>query len=228
MEDVMDRPGQMITRLKEKGFGYAYPIFPEGDAYEDVWVIRKKGLGLMLGLKGNKKPLAFIEDAGIPSEHLPEYIDKVLKICEKHGTKAAMYAHASVGVIHVRPILDLRLAEDIERLKGITEDTFELVMEYKGSWSGEHGDGLVRSAYNKRFFGETLYGAFLEIKKLFDPDNLMNPGKIVGAQTIEHNLRYGTAYRDQSVNTEYKYKACLLYTSPSPRDGLLSRMPSSA
>lgn len=207
LEDVMERPLQMIAQLKANGFGYAYPIFPEGEAYEDVWVIRKKGLGLMLGLKGNKKPLAFIEDAGIPSQHLPEYIDQVLKICEKHGTKAAMYAHASVGVIHVRPILDLRLEEDIQRLKAITEDTFELVMKYKGSWSGEHGDGLVRSAYNKRFFGETLYNAFLDIKKLFDPDNLMNPGKIVEAQTIEHNLRYGTAYQDQVIKTEYQYEA---------------------
>ncbi|MCM4173480.1 FAD-binding oxidoreductase [Arenibacter sp. TNZ] len=206
MEDVMDRPRRMIAQLKDNDVGYAYPLFPEGQAYEDVWVIRKKGLGLMLGIKGNKKPLAFIEDAGIPSKHLPEYIAQVLKVCEKHGTKAAMYAHASVGVIHVRPILDLRLAEDIERLKAITEDTFELVMKYKGSWSGEHGDGLVRSAYNKRFFGETLYGAFLEIKKLFDPNNLMNPGKIVEAQSIEHNLRYGTGYKDQTVKTEYQYK----------------------
>lgn len=206
LDEVMERPRQMIAQLKANGFGYAYPIFPEGEAYEDVWVIRKKGLGLMLGLKGNKKPLAFIEDAGIPSQHLPKYIDQVLKICEKHGTKAAMYAHASVGVIHVRPILDLRLEEDIQRLKAITEDTFELVMKYKGSWSGEHGDGLVRSAYNKRFFGETLYNAFLDIKKLFDPDNLMNPGKIIEAQTIEHNLRYGTAYQDQAIKTEYKYE----------------------
>ncbi|WP_282159927.1 FAD-binding and (Fe-S)-binding domain-containing protein [Ulvibacterium marinum] len=206
LEDVMERPRQMITQLKANGFGYAYPIFPEGEAYEDVWVIRKKGLGLMLGLKGNKKPLAFIEDAGIPSQHLPEYIDQVLKICKKHETEAAMYAHASVGVIHVRPILDLRLEEDIQRLKAITEDTFKLVMKYKGSWSGEHGDGLVRSAYNKRFFGETLYGAFLDIKRLFDPDNLMNPGKIIEAQTIEHNLRYGTAYQDQAIKTEYQYE----------------------
>jgi FAD/FMN-containing dehydrogenase/Fe-S oxidoreductase len=205
-DEVLDRPLKMIESLKAKGFGYAYPLFPDGDAYEDVWVIRKKGLGLMLGIKGNKKPLAFIEDAGIPSEHLPEYIDQVLKICKKHGTEAAMYAHASVGVIHVRPILDLRLEEDIERMKRITEDTFELVVKYRGSWSGEHGDGLVRSAYNERFFGEILYGAFLEIKKLFDPDNLMNPGKIVGAQSIEHNLRYGTAYRDQPVKSEYHYK----------------------
>lgn len=206
-EDVMDRPKRMIAELKATGFGYAYPLYAEGEAYDDVWVIRKKGLGLMLGIKGNKKPLAFIEDAGIPSEHLPEYIDQVLKVCKKHGTEAAMYAHASVGVIHVRPILDLRLAEDIDRLKAIADDTFELVVKYKGSWSGEHGDGLVRSAYNKRFFGDTLYGAFLEIKKLFDPDNLMNPGKIVEAQTIEHNLRYGTTYKDRPLKTEYHYKA---------------------
>jgi FAD/FMN-containing dehydrogenase/Fe-S oxidoreductase len=205
--DVMDRAQKMIAQLKAHNFGYAYPLFPEGKSYEDVWVIRKKGLGLMLGIKGNKKPLAFIEDAGIPSEHLPKYIDEVLKVCEKHGAKAAMYAHASVGVIHVRPILDLRLAEDIERLKNITDDTFELVIKYKGSWSGEHGDGLVRSAYNKRFFGDTLYQAFLDVKKLFDPDNLMNPGKIIEAQTIEHNLRYGTAYKDDAVKTEYQYKA---------------------
>ncbi len=205
-EDVMERPKQMISQLKANKFGYAYPLFPDGESYEDVWVIRKKGLGLMLGLKGNKKPLAFIEDAGIPSEHLPEYIESVLKICEKYQTKAAMYAHASVGVIHVRPILDLRLAEDIERLKHIAEDTFNLVMKYGGSWSGEHGDGLVRSAFNKRFFGDTLYSTFQAVKELFDPKNLMNPGKITAAQTIEHNLRYGTTYKDGEIVTEFKYK----------------------
>jgi FAD/FMN-containing dehydrogenase/Fe-S oxidoreductase len=205
-EDVLQRPQQMIAQLQEKNLGYAYPIFPEGKSYSDVWVIRKKGLGLMLGLKGNKKPLAFIEDASIPSKYLTEYIDKVLKVCEKHGTKAAMYAHASVGVIHVRPILDLRLEEDIQRLKNITEDTFELVIKYGGSWSGEHGDGLVRSAYNQRFFGDTIYQVFLDIKKLFDPKNLMNPGKILEAQTIEHNLRYGVHYKDNPVKTEYNYK----------------------
>ncbi|MGI9551945.1 MAG: FAD-binding and (Fe-S)-binding domain-containing protein, partial [Aurantibacter sp.] len=206
LDDVMERPRQMIAQLKADGFGYTYPLFPEGESYNDVWVIRKKGLGLMLGLKGNKKPLAFIEDAGIPSEHLPEYIDRVLKICKKYQTKAAMYAHASVGVIHVRPILDLRLAEDIESFKNISEETFKLVVEYGGSWSGEHGDGLVRSAYNKRFFGDNLYEAFIEVKKLFDPDNLMNPGKIIEAQAIEQNLRYGTAYKDGEVKTEYYYR----------------------
>ena len=206
LENVLERPATMITRLKELGLGYAYPVFSEGEEYDDVWVIRKKGLGLMLGLKGGKKPLPFIEDAGIPTEVLPEYIDRVLKICTKHGASAAMYAHASVGVIHVRPILDLRLAEDIERFKNIADDTFELVQEYGGSWSGEHGDGLVRSFYLKRFFGERIYDVLKDVKKLFDPHNLMNPGKIVDAQPIVQNLRYGTDYRDEKFDTVYRYE----------------------
>jgi FAD/FMN-containing dehydrogenase/Fe-S oxidoreductase len=205
-EEVMERARQMIETLKEQGLGYAYPLFPEGSDYEDVWVIRKKGLGLMLGMKGNKKPLPFIEDAGIPTNVLPEYIDKVLQICKRNGTEAAMYAHASVGVIHVRPILDLRLAEDIQRFKNIADETFELVKAYGGSWSGEHGDGLVRSFYLDRYFGEQVYGALREVKRLFDPENRMNPGKIVDAPPIDRNLRYGADYRDQKVETVFRFQ----------------------
>src|SRR5690606_3510339 len=205
-EEVMERPRAMVAALKVRGLGYAYPVFPEGREYDDVWIVRKKGLGLMLGIKGDKKPLPFIEDAGIPIAFLPEYIDQVLKICAKYKTEVSMYAHASVGVIHVRPILDLRKEEDIENLKKIADETFELVLKYGGSWSGEHGDGLVRSAYNERFFGSTIYRAFLDIKQLFDPANRMNPGKIVNAQTIEKNLRYGAAYSDMAVKTEFQYR----------------------
>jgi FAD/FMN-containing dehydrogenase/Fe-S oxidoreductase len=204
-EDAMDRPARMIEELKKYNFGYAYPLFPEGKNYEDVWALRKKGFGLMLGMKGDKKALSFIEDAAIPIEHLPEYIDQVLKICEKYQTQVSLYAHASVGVIHVQPLLDLRLQEDIEKLKNIADETFDLVVKYKGSWSGEHGDGLVRSAYNKKFFGTQLYNAFRQVKQLFDPDNLMNPGKIVDTQTIEQNLRYGSDYTDAPVTTQFKY-----------------------
>ena len=176
-KDVLDRPTKMIKKLKELKYGYTYPFFMEGPDYDDVWTIRKKGLGLMLGIKGEKKPLPFIEDAGIPSPYLPEYIDRVLKICHKHGTRAAMYAHASVGVIHVCPILDLRQQIDIERFRKIADETFDLVMEYGGSWSGEHGDGLVRSEYNEKFFGTKLYDAFRDVKKMFDPENLIEPGE---------------------------------------------------
>ena len=207
LESVLERPQNMIRDLKKMNLGYAYPLFPAGKEYDDVWSLRKKGLGLMMGIKGEKKALSFIEDAAIPTEVLPEYIDTVLKICARHNTEVSMYAHASVGVIHVQPMLDLRQQEDIENLKRITDETFELVLKYGGSWSGEHGDGLVRSAYNERFFGPQLYQAFRRIKKLFDPENIMNPGKIVDAQTIEHNLRYGTQYRDKEVKGTFQYRA---------------------
>ncbi len=206
-ESVIERPTTMIQELKQLGFGYAYPLFPSGEKYDDVWTLRKKGLGLMMGIKGEKKALSFIEDSAIPTAVLPEYIDQVLKICAKHNTEVSMYAHASVGVIHVQPLLDLRQEQDIVNLKNITDETFELVVKYGGSWSGEHGDGLVRSAYNERFFGSQIYQAFKTVKKLFDPENLMNPGKIVDAQTIEHNLRYGTRYHDHDVKTTFQYRA---------------------
>lgn len=205
--DVMQRPRDMITALHQLGLGYSFPLFPSGKDYEDVWALRRKGLGLMMGIKGEKKALSFIEDSAVPIEVLPEYIDQVLKICAKHHTEVSMYAHASVGVIHVQPLLDLRDEQDIINLKNITDETFDLVVKYGGSWSGEHGDGLVRSAYNERFFGKALYQVFKDIKTWFDPENIMNPGKIVDAQTIEHNLRYGTDYKDQHVNTFYHYRS---------------------
>lgn len=205
-EEVLERPRQMVAHLRQLGLGYAYPIFPEGPNYDDVWMIRKKGLGLMLGAKEDKKPIAFIEDSSIPTKHLPQYIDKVLKVCKKHQTEAAAYAHASVGVIHVRPKLDMRKAEDIERFKRISEETFDLVKEYGGSWSGEHGDGLVRSYKLKEFFGDQVYEALRQVKQLFDPNNLMNPGKIIDSPAIDENLRYGATYQDKPLETIYKYK----------------------
>ena len=205
-QEVLERPQKMIGELQRLELGYAYPLFPEGPDYEDVWIIRKKGLGLMLGIKGKKKPLPFIEDAGIPTDVLPQYIAEVLDICKKHETEVAMYAHASVGVIHVRPILDLRDETDIQRFKAIAEDTFERVQYYGGSWSGEHGDGLVRSPFNREFFGDRLYGVFKEIKGLFDPENRMNPGKIVDAPDMRQNLRYGSLYEDKEPQTSFKFR----------------------
>ncbi len=205
-EEVKEKPSRMVEALQAQNLGYAHPIYPEGPSYRDVWTIRKKGLGLMLGMKTQKKPIAFIEDAAIPLDVLPQYIEEVRQVCEKYDTQAAMYAHASVGVIHVRPILDLRQQEDIDRFKGIAEETFQLVVKYKGSWSGEHGDGLVRSPFNERFFGEALYGAFKEVKALLDPLGLMNPGKILDAPPMDHNLRYGTSYQDQPLETIFHYR----------------------
>lgn len=206
-EEVQQRAKAMIDALKNLGLGYAYPLFPAGREFDDVWLVRKKGLGLVMGAAGDKKALSFIEDAAIPTKHLPEYIDKVLQICKGYQVEVSMYAHASVGVIHVQPLLDLRQAEDIALLKKISRDVFKLVVHYGGSWSGEHGDGFVRSRYNEEFFGPQLYRAFQEIKHLFDPDGQMNPGKIVNAPPMDEHLRYGANYRDQPVTTVYQYRA---------------------
>ena len=205
-EKVMERTLKMAEDLTAQGKCFASPAYPQGKEYDEVLLVRKKGLGLMMGMTGGPKPVAFIEDAAVPLEHLPTYIDQVVKICEKYGTHPAMYAHASVGLIHVRPILDLRKPEDVEKMKGIANEAFDLVVKYGGSWSGEHGDGMVRSPFNEKFFGTQLYNAFKEVKKLFDPHDLMNPGKIVNAEPMDVNLKYGGGYKDQEVPSVFHYK----------------------
>lgn len=205
--DVADRAHRLAADLPARGLGYAYPVLLDSTGQARVWEVRKNGLGLMLGMKGDRKPLPFVEDAAVPIPVLPEYISKMLAICRDLDVEAAMYAHASVGVIHVRPILDLRRGEDIEKMQQIAERSFELVVQYGGSWSGEHGDGLVRSPFNKRYFGARLYRAFGDVKQLFDPHNLMNPGKIVEAPPMHENLRYGEAYRADAGDSVFQYRA---------------------
>ncbi len=205
-DEVSDRPRAMRADLERRGLGFAWPLYLDPGEQAKVWEVRKNGLGLMLGMKGDRKPIPFIEDAAIPIAVLPEYVDRVLGICRELDTEVAMYAHASVGVIHLRPILDLRQAGDIERMKQIAERTFSLVQHYGGAWSGEHGDGLVRSPFNERFFGPEIYRAFKDVKRLFDPRGLMNPGKITGAPPMEENLRFGEGYRAPGEPTVYRYR----------------------
>ncbi len=204
--DVADRPAAMSAELERSGLGFAWPIYLDAAEQARVWEVRKNGLGLMLGMKGERKPIPFIEDAAIPIEVLPKYVEQVLDICRELDTEVAMYAHASVGVIHLRPILNLKRADDIERMTEIAERTFELVIHYGGAWSGEHGDGLVRSPFNQRFFGPEIYRALQDVKRLFDPRGLMNPGKIVESPPMEENLRFGASYRAKPLPTVYRYR----------------------
>jgi FAD/FMN-containing dehydrogenase/Fe-S oxidoreductase len=207
LEECLDRAQRMVAKMKALGYGYAFPVLTKENEMNDVLTVRQKGLGLVLGKKSDKRALSFIEDAAIPVPQLAGYIEQVLKICEKYGVEVSAYAHASVGVLHVKPFLDLRTAEDIEKYKAISEEAFQLVKQYGGSWSSEHGDGLVRSAYLERFFGPQIYKALKEVKSLFDPYNRMNPGKIIDAEPIDTHLRYGTAYRDEPVSTIYQYRS---------------------
>lgn len=206
-EDAEFKANQMIADLKEQNLGYAHPLFSDKQKIENIFTVRKKGLGLLMGVKGNRKPIAFIEDAAVPLESLADYIMEVFEVCREHDTPVVAYAHASVGLLHVKPLLDLRDQEDIERMKKISLATLELVKKYKGSWSGEHGDGLARSPYNESFFGNKLYQALKEVKSVFDPRNILNPGKIVDAPSVDKNLRYGPSYKDKAVKTMFHYRA---------------------
>lgn len=205
-EDAEFNANKMIAHLKNLNIGYAHPLFTDKQKIENIFTVRKKGLGLLMGVKGNRKPIAFIEDAAVPLESLADYIMEVFEVCREHETPVVAYAHASVGLLHVKPLLDLRDQEDIERMKKISLATLELVKKYKGSWSGEHGDGLARSPYNEAFFGPKLYQAFREIKWGFDPRNILNPGKIVDAPAVDTNLRYGPSYKDDAIKTMFHYR----------------------
>jgi FAD/FMN-containing dehydrogenase/Fe-S oxidoreductase len=145
---------------------------------KDLWEVRKAGLNIMMSMKGDGKPVSFIEDCAVPLEHLAEYTDRLTQVFEKHGTRGTWYAHASVGTLHVRPVLDMR-HDGAAQMRAIAEEACALVKQYKGAYSGEHGDGLVRSEWIAPFFGPRLTACLGEIKSWLDPRGLMNPGKIV-------------------------------------------------
>ncbi|HEX3483602.1 MAG TPA: FAD-linked oxidase C-terminal domain-containing protein, partial [Micropepsaceae bacterium] len=158
--------------------------------------VRASGLNIMMSMKEERKPVSFIEDCAVPLVHLAEYTDQLTQVFEKYGTKGTWYAHASVGCLHVRPVLNLKLEKDLKAMRAIAEEAFELVKKFKGSHSGEHGDGIVRSEFHEMMFGARIVHAFGEVKALFDPGAFFNPGKIVGAPKFDDReyLRYGNEY----------------------------------
>jgi len=163
---------------------------------KDLWEVRKAGLNIMMSMKGDGKPVSFIEDCAVPLEHLAEYTDRLTQVFHKHGTRGTWYAHASVGTLHVRPILDMR-RDGAEKMRAIAEEACAMVKEYKGAYSGEHGDGLVRSEWIAPFFGPRLTAVLGEIKQRFDPRGLMNPGKIVAPTRQDDRtlFRYKPGYK---------------------------------
>ncbi|MEP7157487.1 MAG: FAD-linked oxidase C-terminal domain-containing protein [Betaproteobacteria bacterium] len=174
----------------------------QAGAQKSLWEVRKAGLNIMMSMKGDGKPVSFIEDCCVPLEHLAEYTRRLTEVFEKHGTRGTWYAHASVGTLHVRPILDMR-RDGAGKMRAIAEEAAALVKEYKGVYSGEHGDGLVRSEWIAPFFGPRLTGALGEIKSLFDPKGLMNPGKIVNPSKQDDRslFRFKPGYEVLKLNT---------------------------
>ncbi|MGH2453310.1 MAG: FAD-binding and (Fe-S)-binding domain-containing protein [bacterium] len=205
LEEVTDRLAAVEGALASAGMGYAVVRAIEAADLDNVWRVRKAGQGLLQGVRGDAKPITFVEDTAVPPERLAPFIRRFREILARHGVRAAIYAHASVGCLHVRPLINLKEAQQIETMRAIAEAIGELTIEFGGTMSGEHGDGLVRGWFLERYFGPEIYNAFRAIKGAFDPDNLMNPGKIVDAPAMTTDLRYGPAYRTLPLETHFDW-----------------------
>jgi FAD/FMN-containing dehydrogenase/Fe-S oxidoreductase len=201
--DVLQKAENLVDGLQRDGLAYAMPVLRAEDRQQRAWDVRRLGLGLITNVKGSTKGQAVIEDACIPLPHLPDYISEVMEKCREESVDLILYAHASVGVLHARPALDLHKTTDIDKMRRIAEYAFSRCVFYGGAWAGEHGDGMVRGEFIPRFFGPQLYQAFRDVKKLFDPDNLLNPGKLIDAPPLTSHLRYQVpGYQQNAAESE--------------------------
>jgi FAD/FMN-containing dehydrogenase/Fe-S oxidoreductase len=199
--EVRAKIDALDARRGRERFGYAAHVAYDAAEQQSIWKLRKAGLGLLLGMKGDKKPIAFVEDTCVDPKHLKDFVPRFAEIFAKHETTGAYYGHCSVGCLHIRPVIDLKTPRGLEQVRAIADEITDLVLEYSGTISSEHGDGRARSPFLERMYGPTLMGAFRRLKKAFDPDNRMNPGNIVDSPGIIENLRYGVAYQTWEPKT---------------------------
>jgi FAD/FMN-containing dehydrogenase/Fe-S oxidoreductase len=192
------------VRQREK-IGYAATQAFKPEEVKAIWGVRKAGLGLLLGMKGDKKPIAFVEDTAVAPHRLPEFIRRFREIVARHDTIAGYYGHCSVGCMHIRPLINLKEESEMHKMVSIADAISDLVLEFNGALSGEHGDGLARSHFNKKLFGPALYDAFRQIKRAFDPNNIMNPGKIVEAPAMTESLKISPRYKTWEPRTTLNF-----------------------
>src|SRR5262245_42093723 len=203
--DVRSRVEGVEAALKREKLGYAYVRSFDAAEQTRIWKLRKAGLGLLLGMKGERKPIAFVEDCAVDPSKLSEFFVRFRDVIHKYDTTAGYYGHASVGCLHIRPLINTKDRREIQVMKDMTDEIADLVMQFGGSMSGEHGDGLARSHLNEKLFGHQIYKAFQDVKLAFDPQGRMNPGKIVNAPSMTENLRYGEKYSTIFLNTHYDF-----------------------
>jgi FAD/FMN-containing dehydrogenase/Fe-S oxidoreductase len=210
----LKRLGELMADL---GFGWDHPQRKWGGVVEitepalqtGIAEFRAAGLNVMMSMKQEGKPVSFVEDCAVPLPHLADYTERLNAIFAKHGTRGTMYAHASEGCLHVRPVLNLKLEKDVKAMRAIAEETFAMVREYKGSHSGEHGDGIMRSEFHETMFGPRIIEDFREVKHRFDPGNTLNPGKIVDPPKMDDRelFRYSPDYRVAELKTRLDWSA---------------------
>ena len=192
--EVRSKVEALEARRARERFGYAAHVAHDPAEQQSIWKLRKAGLGLLLGMKGDKKPIAFVEDTAVDPKHLPEFVARFRDILARHDARGAYYGHCSVGCLHIRPVIDLKTPRGLEQVRAIAGEITDLVLEYGGTISSEHGDGRARSPFLERVYGPRLLQAFRDLKRAFDPKNLMNPGNIVESPGLTEHLRYGPQY----------------------------------
>jgi FAD/FMN-containing dehydrogenase/Fe-S oxidoreductase len=175
--------------LVHRGLGYVTVTATDPVRQRHMWALREAGLGLVMSVRGDTKPVAFVEDTAVSPELLPQYVSRFMEIVGRNGTEAAYYGHASTGCMHIRPMVNVKSREGLVAMERIANEVSDLVLEFAGSLSGEHGDGIVRGAFTEKMFGPELYAAFRELKQAFDPDALLNPGKIIDTPAMTEHLR---------------------------------------
>ena len=214
-QGLLGQLDDLVQVMADLGLPGSVVRMPREDLQKSLWEVRKAGLNIMMSLKGDGKPVSFIEDCAVPLEHLAEYTAELTEVFTRHQTRGTWYAHASVGTLHVRPILDMR-REGAVAMRSIAQEASELVRKFKGAFSGEHGDGLVRSEWVRWQFGEQLNFAFEQVKDAFDPQAIMNPGKIVRAPRMDQRdlFRYRPGYAMQSLQTVLDWSAWDVQNDP--------------
>jgi len=203
LEPQLARLKELVALMGDLGFPGAVVEAVEPAFQRAIWDVRKAGLNIMMSMKGDGKPVSFIEDCAVGLDDLADYTQRLTELFAKHGTTGTWYAHASVGCLHVRPILNMKDPEGAKKMRAIAEEAFAIVREYKGSHSGEHGDGLVRSEFHEPMFGARMVRAFEAVKEALDPAGLFNPGKIVKAPKMDDRalFRFKPGYKSERIET---------------------------
>lgn len=202
--ELQEKITAMIAHLQRENLGFHFPVVA-GEDIAKVWALRNAGLGLLSNLAGDAKPVCFVEDTAVDVQDLPQYIREFNEILKKYGKYSVHYAHAGTGELHLRPILNLKDVEDRKIFRAIAQETAELVKKYKGSLSGEHGDGRVRGEFIKMMVGEECYELFREVKRIFDPQNILNPNKIVDTLPMDTDLRYEAGQKTRAIKTIFNF-----------------------
>ncbi|HEU5012028.1 MAG TPA: FAD-linked oxidase C-terminal domain-containing protein [Roseiflexaceae bacterium] len=193
-EEVREKLNGLERHVRATGWHEPFTIALTAQEKSAILEVRKAAMPLLMSISPDRKPETFVEDTSVPPERLGEYIRRFREIVQAHGTQASFYGHASVGVIHARPLVNLHQAEGVTQMRQIAEEVRDLVIEFGGAFAGEHGDGIARSEFNRELFGPTLYSAFQEVKRTFDPHGLLNPNKVVDALPMDSHLRFGKEY----------------------------------